>query len=63
MEISTVTNRVAQCTHPDIKCLESVARCCSQGHHLWTCVGDAYLEVTIGILLLENDADGFLHVN
>ena len=50
-------------THPDIKALETVTRRGSQGHHLRARVGDGDLEVAVGVLLLENDADGLLDVD
>ena len=50
-------------THPDIKALETVTRRGSQGHHPRARVGDGDLEVAVGVLLLEDDADGLLDVD
>jgi hypothetical protein len=50
-------------TDPDIERFEAIACCCPKCHHLGTRVGDADLEVTIRVLLFEDDADGLLNVD
>ena len=57
------TEAEAAQTHPDVKTLEAVARRGSQGHHLRASVSDGDLEVAVGVLLLEDDADGLLDVD
>ena len=51
------------CTHPNVEALESIARRRTEGHKLRTGIRDADLEVAIGVLLLEDHADGLLNVN
>ena len=57
------TEAEAAQTHPDVKTLEAVARRGSQGHHLRASVSDRDLEVAVGVLLLEDDADGLFDVD
>ena len=39
------------------------ARRSAQRHHLGTSIGDADLEVAVGVFLLQNDANGLLDVD
>ena len=50
-------------TYSNVEALETVASCRAQSHHLRTSIRDADLEITVGVLLLEHNADGLLHVN
>ena len=49
--------------YPNIKALETIACRCTQGKDLWTCIRDAYLEVSVCVFLFEYYANGFFHVN
>lgn len=51
------------CTYSNVERLEAVARCSTERHDLGTRVGNADLEIAIGVFLLEDNSDGLLDVD
>ena len=50
-------------TDTNIERLETIAGRRPQRHHLWASIGNADLKVAVCVFLLQNDSNGFFHVN
>lgn len=50
-------------SYPDVKTLETIARRSSQGKNFWPSISDTDLEVSVCILLLEDNADSLFDVD